>query len=285
VAGVVNVILKKNYNATELSAYYGNTTEEDMGTQTYSFVTGYADGENSFLVGGSFYQQNALYSKDRDRSSGAGTSAVSNPGWILDLDRVYDGPPGTTGTSVDDYREFNGLTDTFPYPLFTPAVRPSERFSIFGNGEKALFGENLKFFADTMYSHTLSYNQLAPTPIISYYTTTPTSPNGLGIPSTNPYNVFGQDIADWLYRTAELGPRTEDIETDMFRIVTGSRGRFRTPRCIGKPRSFMAKIRAQRSWEANLVPARWNWLLTIPIRRRHSIRLAIEPIRRRSWPG
>jgi iron complex outermembrane recepter protein len=85
VAGVVNVILKKNYNATELSAYYGNTTEEDMGTQSYSFVTGYADGENSFLVGGSFYKQNALYSKDRDRSTPdltdpRNTSGTSNPG-------------------------------------------------------------------------------------------------------------------------------------------------------------------------------------------------------------
>jgi iron complex outermembrane recepter protein len=236
VAGVVNVIFKKNYNATELSAYYGNTTEEDMGTQSYSFVTGYADDENSFLVGGSFYKQNALYSMDRDRSTPdltdpRNTSGTSNPGRILSYadgstippaGLVYRGPVGTTGTSVDDYSLFNSATDRFPYPLYTPAVRPSERYNIFGNGEKALFGENLKFFADTMYSHTYSYNQLAPTPIFFPYQ----GDNGLVIPSTHPYNVFGEDIDFMLYRTVELGPRTEDIETDMFRIVSGFKGQI-----------------------------------------------------------
>ena len=238
VAGVVNIILKKNYNATELSAYYGNTTEEDMGTQTYSFVTGYADGENSFLVGGSFFKQNALYSKDRDRSTPdltdpRNTSGTSNPGRILSYapgvpedsvlqgaGYVYGGPPGTTGTSIDDYRPFNSATDRFPYPLYTPAIRPSERYSIFGNGEKALFGENLRFFAETMYSHTLSYNQLAPTPIVFPFV----GESGLVIPASHPYNVFGQDIDFMMYRTAELGPRTENIETDMFRIVAGFKG-------------------------------------------------------------
>jgi outer membrane receptor protein involved in Fe transport len=233
VAGVVNVILKKNYNATELSAYYGNTTEEDMGTQNYSFVTGYADGENSFLIGGSFYKQNALYSKDRDRSTPdlsdpRNTSGTSNPGRVVSFVEdstippsglVYGGPPGTTGTSPADYRAWNASTDRFPYPLYTPAVRPSERYSIFGNGEKALFGENLKFFADTMYSHTWSYNQLAPTPIYFPYFVD-------SIPTSNPYNVFGFDIDTMSYRTTELGPRTEDIETDMFRIVSGFKGQI-----------------------------------------------------------
>ncbi|HKS36734.1 MAG TPA: TonB-dependent receptor plug domain-containing protein, partial [Verrucomicrobiae bacterium] len=53
IAGVVNFILKKNYNGAEFNAYYGNTTETDAGTQTYSFVTGSSDEDSSFLVGGS----------------------------------------------------------------------------------------------------------------------------------------------------------------------------------------------------------------------------------------
>src|SRR6266540_4096406 len=68
VAGVVNFILKKNYNGSEFNAYYGNTTDSDVGTQNYSFVMGSSDEKSSFLVGGSYFKQNALFSKDRDRS-------------------------------------------------------------------------------------------------------------------------------------------------------------------------------------------------------------------------
>jgi len=85
IAGVVNFILKKNYNGSEFNAYYGNTTKTDVGTQNYSFVMGSSDEKSSFLVGGSYFKQNALFSKDRDRSRAnlantSSTSATSNPG-------------------------------------------------------------------------------------------------------------------------------------------------------------------------------------------------------------
>jgi iron complex outermembrane receptor protein len=246
VAGVVNFILKKNYTGTEFNAYYGNTTDTDVGTQNYSFITGHADDVSSFLIGGSYFEQNALYSKDRDRSRAditnpANTSGTSNPGSF----RVRNDARGG-GTLYDptrapddqllvrisedavadqfgrytaaDYRPFT-VTDRFPFPNYTPAIRPAERYYFFGNGERQLFGDALKFFAEGSYAHTYTYNQLAPTPFSSTF-----SP--ATIPATNFYNPFGIDLTPgtWSYRTVELGPRTDEIDVNAFRIVTGFRG-------------------------------------------------------------
>jgi len=232
IAGVVNVILKKDYNGTEVNAYYGNTTEKDMGQQSYSFITGFADDKTSMVIGGSYYKSDALYSVDRARSfpSPSTVSGTSNPGRIRttaandpadiipNAGLVYAGAPGTTPTGLADFRPYNAATDTFPYAFYTPAVRPSERYSIFGNGERKLFGDNLVFFTETSYTHTWSYNQLAPTPIVfgNY---------GVVIPTTNPYNVLGVPISNLQYRTLELGPRTDVTDADAFRFLAGLKGR------------------------------------------------------------
>jgi iron complex outermembrane recepter protein len=230
-AGVVNIILKKDFNGTEVSASYGNTTETDVGQQQYSFVTGSTTDRSSFLIGGSFYKENALFSKDRDRSRADvsdinNTSGTSNPGRIgngtlgsAGQGVVYTGAPGTTGTSPTDYRDFSSATDRFPFPNFTPAIPPVERYSIFGNGDYYIFGKNLTFFTETMYTHSWFQNQLAPTPIVF-------QAFGITIPANNPYNPFGQDISNLNYRLLEAGPRTDTFIGDIFRIVNGLKGQI-----------------------------------------------------------
>jgi len=241
VAGVVNIKLKRDFTGTEVDARYGNTTEEDSGEQRYSFITGMATEKTSVLVGGTYYQANSLYSGDRERSAPditdpRNTSGTSNPGRVrttlapagsdLLTGVVYRGAPGTTGTSPAQYSLFNAATDRFPYPYYTPAIRDAERYSIFGNGEHQLFGEQMKFFTEAFYTHSFSYNQLAPTPIVFQFNETPTSPTGIVIPATNPYNVFGVPINRMSYRPIELGPRTDSNAYDIIRFVSGLRGRI-----------------------------------------------------------
>ena len=227
-AGVVNIILKKNFNGSEFFASYGNTTETDVGQQNYSFVTGSTTERSSFLLGGSFYKENALFSKDRDRSRAVldvnNTSGNSNPGRVMEgtfgsagQGVVYNGAPGTYSLNPADFRDFVSPNDRFPFPNFTPAVPPVERYSIFGNGEYDLFGKSLSFFAETMYTHTWFQNQLAPTPMAG-------QSFGIVVPASNPYNPFGEDIPTWRYRLLEAGPRTDTFIGDIFRIVTGAKG-------------------------------------------------------------
>src|SRR5580765_803567 len=63
-AGVVNVILKKDFNGTELYGRYGNTFDTDTSEQNWSFVTGVTSDKGALLIGGSYYKNNALMSND-----------------------------------------------------------------------------------------------------------------------------------------------------------------------------------------------------------------------------
>ena len=237
IAGVVNIILKKNFNGFEANAYYGNTTDHDLGTQTYSFVYGAASEKASVTVGGSFYQANGMYSVDRkvstpNISDPAQTSGTSNPGRLRSSDPaalaafpglggglVYRGAAGTTGTSPSDYTAFAGQPDRFPFPLYTPAVLPNTRYNIFGNGDYKLFGEHLEFFSEASYSHSYFYNQLAPTPGVL-------NANSIVVPANNPFNVFKVPLDLVRYRPVELGPRTDEFTGDIFRLVAGLRGQI-----------------------------------------------------------
>ena len=235
-AGVVNIILKKDFKGAEYFASYGNTTETDVGQQNYSFVTGGGTDRSSYMIGGSYYKENALFSKDRERSRANladinNTSGNSNPGRIMEgtfgtpgangrpVGVVYNGAPGTFPTSPSQFRDYNPSTDRFPFPNYTPAVPPVERYSIFGNGNYDIFGKGLTFFTETMYTHSWFQNQLAPTPVAF-------QSFGITISSNNPYNPFGRDIPTARYRFLEIGPRTDTFVGDIFRIVNGAKGQI-----------------------------------------------------------
>jgi len=241
-AGVVNVILKKDYNGSEFSARYGNTTDKDAGEQTYSFVTGTTSEKGALLIGGSYYQNNALMSNDRNVSRvnihnandfAFGTSGTGNPGRIgsgeLGTDGAglfYTGAPGTTPTSPADFRDFNPATDRFVFSKYTPAYVPTEKWYVFGNGSyKLIENDLLEFFAETAYSRTERQNQFAPGPLVTVGGAS-TAPGNYTIPANNPYNPFGTPIDTWFYRPVELGPRTEENTADIFRAVAGFRGKI-----------------------------------------------------------
>ena len=251
VAGVVNIILKRDFNGSEFTGRYGNTTDTDVREHSYSFVTGSATEKSSLLIGGSYYQNDALFSDDRKVSRvninnpndfNNGTSGTGNPGQIgagtlghtnlgsrgRPVGLFYTGLPGTTPGSTNDFRDFNSATDRFVFSHFTPSYVPTEKWYIFANGShKLLEGEALEFFAETGYSRTERQNQFAPSPLVTAGGAS-TAPGDFTIPTSNPYNVFGRPIASWRYRPVELGPRTEDNTADVFRFVGGFRGKIPT---------------------------------------------------------
>ncbi|MFN0068528.1 MAG: TonB-dependent receptor plug domain-containing protein [Limisphaerales bacterium] len=271
VAGVVNIILKENFEGVELGAYIGNTTETDALRQNYSFTAGTTTDKAGFTLSGNYYKQNALLSKDRERSRVNTSSrdadyinqvatSISNPGRFTvpnnfrgdnnlynpNLPVAQNVPvslnrgavPDATGrytpndyhwsmAQIFDPSRVNEGTpdlevypfDKFPFPDYTPAIRPAERYSFFGSGHYKLFEEHVEFFADAFYSHSESESQLAPTPISN-------GSAGFPIPASNYYNPFGRNITSWAYRAVELGPRIDRIEKDAFRFVPGLRGKL-----------------------------------------------------------
>jgi iron complex outermembrane receptor protein len=82
VAGVVNIITKKEFNGVELQSFYLNTTETDISERRFGAIWGETTEKGSFTLGAEYSKANSQLSIDRDVSSPTGdsVSATSNPG-------------------------------------------------------------------------------------------------------------------------------------------------------------------------------------------------------------
>jgi iron complex outermembrane receptor protein len=119
-AGVVNIILRKDYNGAELSFFYGNSAKTDVAEKSVSFFGGTTAGKASVTVGLSDYNRNALKATDTDFAANADLSAryaAKGPqyaalaaGGYYDL-RSGTGPQvrinGVVGTPING---FNGVS-------------------------------------------------------------------------------------------------------------------------------------------------------------------------------
>ncbi|HLP24319.1 MAG TPA: TonB-dependent receptor plug domain-containing protein, partial [Acidobacteriota bacterium] len=65
IAGVVNIVLKKNYTGAELRVTYDNTFKTDVGQTTVALTAGYRSGKLSTFLSASWENQNGLASRDR----------------------------------------------------------------------------------------------------------------------------------------------------------------------------------------------------------------------------
>jgi outer membrane receptor protein involved in Fe transport len=65
IAGVINIVLKKNFNGAELRVSYDNTFDSDVADTTVSLTAGHRSGKLSTFFTVSYEKQNGLASRDR----------------------------------------------------------------------------------------------------------------------------------------------------------------------------------------------------------------------------
>ncbi|RYV00577.1 TonB-dependent receptor [Shewanella sp. OPT22] len=127
VAGVVNIILKKDFEGLEFEGQFGQTTEND-GEESQlqvTFGSSSADGKGNVMFHGSYSDQGAIFSRDRDRSA---VDQISEGLFTGDVNDVFTArrpffssfpPQGrfTTGSGDDrttfTYDPNGNLIDTF----------------------------------------------------------------------------------------------------------------------------------------------------------------------------
>ncbi len=68
VAGVVNIIMRKNYEGSEATVRFGNTTSKDSHEVVANYVEGTSNEHGSFTAGLSYYSRAAIYNRDRSYS-------------------------------------------------------------------------------------------------------------------------------------------------------------------------------------------------------------------------
>lgn len=237
-----------------------NLAGSDGDTKRASFVFGNSTDKSSFVIGVEYNEQDPVYQGNVDSPQFQRTLFIS------DLDDYLAGGLGSVNTdlngdgsvglvSIGSSRTLGGTFRTsqgfFTRDLQTGELRPAnfsgddavggdlynfapvnflqtpfERTNLFVQGDYDLF-DNVNAYVEARYSNRRSTQLLAPLPYDSRFDPAGTLDDGSnGIPATNVYNPFGEDLTDVRRRVSETGGRNFDNEVNQIQINTGLRGNF-----------------------------------------------------------
>ena len=230
VAGVVNVILKDEYNGSDLKFYYGTSRYGDYNIYHISAVSGFSEklGENSkvsLLATFDFYDQSSIQNQNRYYStqllhSQFGSyfdqgSTDSTAGSFGDAaGNTYTVIPGTTGPKItkNDF-VINGSPNTLLTVKGLQLVPMEERY---GTYIKAKYEPTswLRFYEEFSYQRNEEVN--------SDVASQPTQADPIVIPANNPFNPFRIPLNPLGQTLAEVGQQTQDAVVKTYRTVTGA---------------------------------------------------------------
>ncbi|RZA23562.1 MAG: TonB-dependent receptor, partial [Proteobacteria bacterium] len=212
IAGVINIITRKNFEGLDASVYFGRSHKGDMDTKNYDLAYGVTGDKGSMTLGLNYYTQDKVKSRDRGVSRTAiRPSAASGTGIAFIGDDALTIDPAT-GAQQD----WNG--SRFNYSDITDAIMAQDRKSIFLSGEYEL-SSSVKAFIETSFTNTESQWNSAPVPIFTSQET-----GGITIAADNPFNPYGVPVTDAIRRLVELGPRDQSASSDTLRFVAGLQG-------------------------------------------------------------
>ena len=222
IAGVINVILKRDFRGLLAETFYGEASRGDLTTQTHTVQYGTALPNGSFFLSASAYDQDPIFSRDRSVSRSADTRARGG------TDQRSSATPASRivladGTSlIAEGNGYRGSTDEdlFNYQAFTSAVVPLERNSIYSNVSYD-FNEQITFSLDGSYVKTESKATLAPTPVFTGFEREP-----IPIDASNRYNTFDETLLDVRRRLVEFPVRSQNNESEVTRFATSLEGLF-----------------------------------------------------------
>jgi iron complex outermembrane receptor protein len=250
IAGVVNIITRKNYDGAEASAYVGQFDNDDGAKQTYSMTLGSHNERGSITVSAEYSKDDPVWAKDRDwskypqgpRHSGLQWSPVSQWGTFFFPDGSCPGqenaqfggctlnPGGNPfnngqGNRPNDYHGTNSAGGTSDYSASNQQMMVqtgTERHSLFVSGDYAIT-DTIKFSTDILYNKRTTTQQVAGYPF----------QDGL-LSKDSYYNPFGtqwvddpskaQDISFW--RRGWEMPRVTQSELSTYRIGGTLEGSF-----------------------------------------------------------
>ncbi len=259
IAGVVNIITKKDFQGFEVSGYGGSFSEGDGDTIEASLSIGSVSDQTSVFLNVSYVDQKSVSAADvaqARESNGPGTlnlhgSSGTPQGRFVLTDpntttfincTINDGAAPAAGQSAVFYDplnpcagdDFNTWTnaDRFNFAPFNKVVTPSERVSIYGQAEYR-FTDDVSIYLKGLYNNRKSVNQAAPEPLfIGSDAGNGNILDTISVDVTNPYNPFGFSVVaeDQAYfmgrRPLEGGPRVFEQDVDTWYMGVGLVGEF-----------------------------------------------------------
>ncbi|HEV8693765.1 MAG TPA: TonB-dependent receptor, partial [Lysobacter sp.] len=224
IAGVVNVITRRNFDGVEASAYLGQYSEGDGDKQTYSLTVGTVGERSSLTMSYEYSKEEPVFAKDRSFSERGNASPISP----ISSARLPCGPggtvtwctltPGADPTDIASYTPYT--TDQYANPNEQMFVQTGiERHSLFVS-DTVNITDNIRFRGDFQYNKRETDQQIAGYPYQH------TAANGYPQLSGDSYfsPTPGTDLN--VRRRLWEVPRTTQSNLETFRVATGFEGSF-----------------------------------------------------------
>lgn len=253
IAGVVNIITRRDFDGAQVTLDYGQFSEGDGTSKGIDLAWGRTTDRSSLFLSLSHTDQDVVYARDREQSrfpvpgtgvalgsSGipAGRFIVTDPNTGATLDLVPDatGPaydPAQTGCDRSDGFHCFTDDDRFNFAEYNLLMTPSKRSGAFGQFRFQI-NPGLQWYAKALVNRRESTNQAAPEPIFLGPEGATGNPfaDGITISALNPYNPFGFDLVSGESliligrRPLEGGARVFEQKVDTRYVNTGLEGSF-----------------------------------------------------------
>lgn len=228
-AGVVNIILKKDFDGMQVDGSYGSASDTDEKTDTIAWGKTWQRGHLSIV--GTYYKRDALLGTDRaitanqDYTRFGGPDArvtQCNPGNVYSEDGTdlpglpssqAGVPHGLSGTaSIADFETTAGQLNKCSNRAFADQIPPTERFGGLLTGSYQLT-DSVELFTDLVYSRVhQNYQQGLQT--LSH----------MSLGASNPFNPFGEDVlVDYRFDDPEVTYGLDEHSV-FYQALVGLRG-------------------------------------------------------------
>ena len=249
VAGVVNIITRRDFTGVEANAYSSISQEGDGRTLQVDLTGGVSSDNGNLTFSAMFFDSQPIFSQDRPFSANArgfdwaGFVAEGSPsnderfifnsgndgtpqGTLVD----QTGAPGNTAWDatgcargrcyndpISGWRPYQEPQDDYNFQPETYTVTPSRRISLFSQGNYEI-SKYFGTFFEAGFTNRVSDQLLVATPL------SPRVAPGIVISADNRYNPFGRDFTFFRRRMLEAGNRRFEQDSNTFRVVVGAEG-------------------------------------------------------------
>ncbi|RCU49404.1 TonB-dependent receptor [Corallincola holothuriorum] len=204
IAGVINVILKDDFEGFQFDAQYGETFENDGEEGTLSATLGQSFDRGHFVVNATYYDKKEVRQSDRDFSEcpifefldldgdgkydkfcGGSSGTIGGRGNLVDANGDGVGGQrqwlpggqslGEVGAGGQSFKDYSFFEDSYNYASSSYLDTPQSRVQLNFNGKYDV-ADDISVFAEGMYTNRRSKQQMAPT-----------RPDGLGTSAAGSY--------------------------------------------------------------------------------------------------
>ena len=235
IAGVINIILKKDFDGVEISAKFGTTADGGGEEQNLSMIWGNSDANSSHTFIIDYFKREEILYADRDYSRSANQaglrpndpdavdfrSSAGIPGTIALRSDPTNRTPDTFGNDVCPAEDIVGTLCRYDYAPHMTMIPFAERVSFNYIGEQKI-GETTTAFTELNGQTSKSIIKGAGSPSFNELFMDGDNPNH-PFASDPTHEFFGQDLT-MRRRTVDIGNRKKVAETNYFRAIAGIRG-------------------------------------------------------------